>query len=834
MTSDQRRNGGGATRRASLSRIALAVEGRAPSVLAIAPDPSSSRDGRGNRYFSQLVAALAELGVPIVGLAMGDGQVGDVRHLVEIISSPSASKSSRFRAVSAAANRHADADIVDAHCALSALPLFFGRLRCRPLVLHFRGPSAEEDVLAGQGRLKGALKRRLEQFVHRRADALVVFSGGFRRVLVERYGVSPWDVHIVAPGVDTESFSQGNRSEARAALDLPVDAFVALSVRWLMPGRELDVLLESWVRVVPSSERRAILCIVGTGPGRSDLEALACQLGISDVVRFAGRVDESELVHHYHAADVSIVPSIASEGDKLVVAESLAAGTPVFVSAGDGFAEDLDGLAPNLLLGPGNPTALVERLRAAITGAVPLPTAEECRRHAESFSWTEVARRHLELYRRLAARPSKVATLDTRALRVVVLGHTAQLSGGELAIQRTIAAMTDVEVHVILAENGPLVRLLERAGASVEVFPMGEGSRNLRKDRVRPGRFPVLAWVESAIYVLRLARRLARLHPDLVHTNTLKAALYGGMAARLAGIPCVWHVRDRIAPDYLPSSAVNLVRFAARRLPNAIIANSQATLETLTADGGLRNGIACDAAHTDNSSSGCAVAVIPSPVLSPRARPEPRSRPGAALRVAMVGRLAPWKGQNIFLRAFAQAFSDGEEVAVLVGSALFGEDEYERQLRELASDLGIEERVEFRGFRIEVFEELSEVDALVHASIIPEPFGQVILEGMAAGLPVLAVRAGGPAEILVEGETGLLYPPGDVGALASLLRRLADDVELRSRLGAQAREAVAMYSPERVAEQVFDVYEQVLRRAIPKQSGVGGVDEMVVARNESG
>jgi glycosyltransferase involved in cell wall biosynthesis len=80
----------------------------------------------------------------------------------------------------------------------------------------------------------------------------------------------------------------------------------------------------------------------------------------------------------------------------------------------------------------------------------------------------------------------------------------------------------------------------------------------------------------------------------------------------------------------------------------------------------------------------------------------------------------------------------------------------------------------------------------------------------------------------------LLYPPGDVGALASLLRRLADDVELRSRLGAQAREAVAMYSPERVAEQVFDVYEQVLRRAIPKQSGVGGVDEMVVARNESG
>jgi glycosyltransferase involved in cell wall biosynthesis len=78
----------------------------------------------------------------------------------------------------------------------------------------------------------------------------------------------------------------------------------------------------------------------------------------------------------------------------------------------------------------------------------------------------------------------------------------------------------------------------------------------------------------------------------------------------------------------------------------------------------------------------------------------------------------------------------------------------------------------------------------------------------------------------------LLYPSGDVDALASLLRRLADDVELRSRLGAQAREAVGMYSPERVAEQIVDVYERVLQRPISKQSGVGGVDEVGVARKE--
>ena len=82
-----------------------------------------------------------------------------------------------------------------------------------------------------------------------------------------------------------------------------------------------------------------------------------------------------------------------------------------------------------------------------------------------------------------------------------------------------------------------------------------------------------------------------------------------------------------------------------------------------------------------------------------------------------------------------------------------------------------------------------------------------------AGLPALAVTAGGPAEILVKGETGLLYPSGDDEALASLLRRLADDVELHSSLGTQARDDVVMYSPERVAEQIVDVYERVLQRA---------------------
>ncbi len=539
-------------------------------------------------------------------------------------------------------------------------------------------------------------------------------------------------------------------------------------------------------------------------------KARSAELGLGGVVRFAGRVNDEELVRYYQAADVSIVPSIALEGFGLVVLESLATGTPVVASAVDGLSKALDGLAPDLLVPPSDPQALANRLLGALTGDQPLPTAEICRRHAESYSWTHVARRHLELYEHLIR--SAEERTEPRKLRVVVLGHTAQLSGGELALLREVPALTDVNVHVhvILAQDGPLVRLLERAGASVEVLPMGERTRDLRKERVRPARLPVVACAQSAFYVFRLAARMARLRPDLVHTNTLKAAIYGGAAARIVHVPCVWHVRDRIAGDYLPTAAVTIVRVASTLLPDEIIVNSRATLETLPTSVCSRVQVIYDAVPAVASNRIGISALTPSSLIPSRSQRTSSSRANATFRVAMVGRLALWKGQDVFLRAFAKAFPAGEQVAVLIGAALFGENDYERQLHELVRDLGIEDRVEFRGFRIDVFDELAQVDALVHASVIPEPFGQVVVEGMAAGLAVVAAMAGGPAEILVQGETGLLYPPGDVDALASLLRRLAADPELRSQLGNRARAAVAIYSPERVADQILDVYRHVL------------------------
>jgi glycosyltransferase involved in cell wall biosynthesis len=174
--------------------------------------------------------------------------------------------------------------------------------------------------------------------------------------------------------------------------------------------------------------------------------------------------------------------------------------------------------------------------------------------------------------------------------------------------------------------------------------------------------------------------------------------------------------------------------------------------------------------------------------------------------------LAPWKGQDVFLRAFADAFHQGGERATVVGGALFGEDEFADGLSRLANALGIAERVDLRGHCTDVWDELSRIDALVHASVTPEPFGQVILEGMAAGVPVIAAGAGGPAEILRHDVTGILYEPGDLGGLAAAMRRMLDPA-LRDRLSTAARDGLAPYSPPVVAAELQQLYELVAARS---------------------
>lgn len=399
--------------------------------------------------------------------------------------------------------------------------------------------------------------------------------------------------------------------------------------------------------------------------------------------------------------------------------------------------------------------------------------------------------------------PPRVTT-EGRRLRVVYLDHVAILSGGEIALLRLLDTLDEVDAHVILAADGPLVERLRSAGVSVEVLPMRERTRDLRKDRVSPRRLPISALVDTASYTFRLARRLRAIKPDLVHTNTLKSGVYGSLAARLARVPVVWHVRDRIAADYLGRPAATLLRAMIANVPQGVIANSEATRATLQRP------------RADTRVIYAVVyAVIHDPVTVDSLRSRIERPYGGPFVVGMVGRIARWKGQHVFLAAFAQAFGDGSETAVLVGEAMFGEadETYAVELRELARRLGIADRVEFRGFREDVWAELAGMDIFVHASVTAEPFGQVVVEAMLAGVPVIAAAGGGPSEILTDGVDGVLYPAGNVDRLAAALRRAREDDALRDRLSANARARATRLSPQAAAPNVMALYKRVLDAA---------------------
>jgi glycosyltransferase involved in cell wall biosynthesis len=181
--------------------------------------------------------------------------------------------------------------------------------------------------------------------------------------------------------------------------------------------------------------------------------------------------------------------------------------------------------------------------------------------------------------------------------------------------------------------------------------------------------------------------------------------------------------------------------------------------------------------------------------------------------VSMYSLLQPWKGQDVFLRAVAKVAKsfDGPFRVVIAGDSPDGSREYPERLKALAAELGIADRVEFRGHIRGPWGLLAETDIAVHASVAPEPFGTVVAEAMTAGVAVVATRGGGVAEYVRPEETGLQVPMGDADALAAAIERLLRDPDLRRGLARRGREfARSEFLPSRYAERVVEVYRKVL------------------------
>lgn len=352
----------------------------------------------------------------------------------------------------------------------------------------------------------------------------------------------------------------------------------------------------------------------------------------------------------------------------------------------------------------------------------------------------------------------------------------------------------------VLPERGELAGLLEERDVEVIVRPsLAVLRRNLRA--AGGGAAPL----DLARRARRDGRELGALARErgvaIVHANT-SVVLSAGAVAHAAGAAHVVHVREIYrAPGEAGRGRAQaaLWPLLRRRLEGA-------------------NALLCvSGAVAAQFRSQRAFVVHDGLVRTPRPAPRAEARralgvPPGDFAVALLGRISDWKGQDVLARALAQpALAEIGAVGLVAGDAFPGNERFEDELRGLVRRLGLGERLRLLGFRDDVETVLGAADAVAIPSTRPDPLPNSALEAAAAGLPVVAAAHGGLTEIVSDGRTGKLVPPGDHGALAAALRGLADDAEAARAMGAAAAADVReRFALPRMLDEVQARYEDLL------------------------
>ncbi len=339
------------------------------------------------------------------------------------------------------------------------------------------------------------------------------------------------------------------------------------------------------------------------------------------------------------------------------------------------------------------------------------------------------------------------------------------------------AAAAGHELDFVFFEAGPWPEELAAAGFHVEVVPAG---------RMRQVHM-------VAATIVRLARILRRRRPDLLLNWTTKTQLYGSPAAILAGMGgrVAWWQHaipdsdwtDRVAAP-LPALGIGCYTEEAARAQRSIFP-------------GRRTFVVAAGARTPPS-------VEPAPVQLPDGVPV----------VGIVGRLQPWKGQDRLLRAQASLHARGHRIhTMIVGGDAHGlSTDYAESLPRLVAELGLADAVTMTGQVADAGPYIAQMDVLVNASD-PEPFGIVLLEGMARGVAVLAVDSGGPRGFIDDGRTGVLARSGEPDALADALAPLLESAELRRTVGRAGRELyMREFTEAAMCRRLYRELERLLER----------------------
>jgi glycosyltransferase involved in cell wall biosynthesis len=378
-------------------------------------------------------------------------------------------------------------------------------------------------------------------------------------------------------------------------------------------------------------------------------------------------------------------------------------------------------------------------------------------------------------------------------LEILIVDHVSTLGGAEFSLEGLVRSMPQEKYRytVALPSPGPLEERLREKDIPVDIIPV-ESWRWWTRTIDQQLKF----WLLFPLQLVSLGRWVKYLwkkKPGIIHIN-INRLVEPVIAAHIVGIPVVMHFRD--IPSQMSYRFVLGKKgfYWLMNLANYWIANSHAT------------------GHDIRPFCKRSVEVIPNAI--DLIHFDTNSHNGKTVhqdfphKVAMIAGLVPWKNHYEYIELAKKVLVIRDDVEFLIVGT--GQKEYTSYLKKLAEDLELSGRLKFMGFIENVPSLLKNIAILIHTTTL-ESFGRVFIEAMAARRPVVAFNSGGASEIVVDGETGLLVPPGDLDAMAAAVSQLLDDPISCRRMGESGRKRVEeYYLLDKHCQAVTKLYDKLL------------------------
>jgi glycosyltransferase involved in cell wall biosynthesis len=375
---------------------------------------------------------------------------------------------------------------------------------------------------------------------------------------------------------------------------------------------------------------------------------------------------------------------------------------------------------------------------------------------------------------------------------VLFVSHMGAISGAE---QVLIDVASDwPQANAFLFQAGPLADRLQSKHLTVTIPADGADLSSIRRDR---SALSAIGRIGPLIGLIRAIARDAR-SADVVYANSQKAFTLSALAGLITRRPLVWHLHDIMDAAHFGAMQRRMQIALANRFADAVIVPSEATAAAFHAAGGRTERVTVVANGRD-------LVPLDADKATLRSRLDLPTGP----LVGVFSRLAPWKGQDVLIEALGRV---PDVRAIIVGSAMFGETDFEARLQAQVERLGLGDRIRFLGRREDVAPLMQAVDAVIHPSVDPEPFGLTLVEAMALGTPVIASATGAISEILADGRFSYLVPPGDVAALATMLASVIASPNAAMIAAARER-ARTLYSVSTMQTAIRAIIETVARRS---------------------